>query len=151
MSSSPKRFKKAYTSADKYASSYQKQWERMEENDAHQQLSELAGNKLVQFWLDHQSEYPFLASVMISLHGIPHSTAQSEGVFSMLKKIYSEYRSSLCQESLISLLSIKMNNPSCCFDTNISAELLYKLKKSATQYNARHPSAGASTAQQPPE
>lgn len=108
-------------------------------------MEAVSGNSIIQFWIDRESTYPCLSAFIQALLVIPHSNAQSERVFSMLKKIFTEHRSSLSQESITSLLSIKLNNPSCCFDTSISPEMLRKLKKSAATYNAKHTSSSPST------
>lgn len=90
------------------------------------------------FWKAASLEFPNLATLMQALISIPHSNAQSERVFSMLKKIYTDQRADLCKDSLNSLLAVKMNVDTCCFDTNIDRSLCKKLKKAAYDYNLQH-------------
>ena len=52
---------------------------------------------------------PSLARLMHAIMSMPHSNANSERVFSLLKKIYTETRSRLEQSTIISLLSVKLN------------------------------------------
>ena len=56
------------------------------------------------------------------------------------KKIYTEQRSELCSDTINSLLSIKMNIDTCCYNTELSPPLLRKLKRAAMEYNEQHSS-----------
>jgi hypothetical protein len=103
-------------------------------------VRKLGADEISQFWYEVKELYPTLSTLMLTLLSIPHSNAQSERVFSMLKKIYTEQRADLCQESIVSLLAIKMNNPHCCVDTKNKPPLLRKLKRAAMTYNQKHPS-----------
>ena len=49
---------------------------------------------------------------------IEHSNASSERVFSMVKKIMVDQRSSLSYDTLKYLLRIKINSDQCCTDYN---------------------------------
>ncbi len=49
--------------------------------------------------------------------------------FSVLRKIHTDQRASLSHETLVHLFSIKFKDTSCCFDTELSEELIAKCKK----------------------
>ena len=57
---------------------------------------------------------------------LPHSTADAERLFSMIKKIETEQRSSLSPTTVCNLLSMKINTPRACFQSSqlFSPELL---------------------------
>ena len=65
---------------------------------------------------------------------LPHSSASSERVFSMLKKIYTDTRSRLNKSTITSLLSVKINTPQCCNATEFS-DVITKIKRSAGEHN----------------
>ena len=106
---------------------------------------------LPSFWKTMGENYPYLSVLMQAVLCVPHSNAASERVFSMLKKIYTEQRSELCSDSINSLLSIKLNIDTCCYNTELSGELLKKLKKAAMLYNESRGGAGASAQETPEE
>ena len=95
---------------------------------------------IAKFWSSQRSSYPALSKLMCTVVCVPHSNASSERVFSMLKKIYTEQRSELCSDTINSLLSIKMNIDTCCYNTELSPPLLRKLKRAAMEYNEQHSS-----------
>ena len=68
---------------------------------------------------------------------IPSSNADAERGFSILRKIHTDERASLSHFSLVSLMSLKFNNTSCCFDTDFSDELLTQQCKKAQRYKGR--------------
>lgn len=116
--------------------SIQTEWAHYQlETDDGQQLD---NNQIAKYWNDSTVNYPCLSNLMRALLTMPHSNAQSERVFSMLKKIYSDQRAGLCKDSINALLCIKMNCSTCCKDTKFSPELLRKLKKAAVSYNTQH-------------
>lgn len=90
------------------------------------------------YWSQAETQFPKLAALMKALLCIPHSNAQSERVFSMLKKIRTDQRSDLCKDSINSLLTVKQNSSTCCHDTELSKELLVKCKRAAREYNRQH-------------
>ena len=66
----------------------------------------------------------------------------------MLKKVVTDQRSDLSQDSINSLLAVKVNYDGCCTDAKFS-NLLKSLKKAARVYYLKHSSctamAGASS------
>ena len=67
---------------------------------------------------------------MAGLLTISCSNADAERVFSVLRKVHTDQRASLSQSTIITLMSIKMNNSDCCIDTELSDDLLTKCKNS---------------------
>ena len=49
-----------------------------------------------------------------------------ESGFSVLRKVHTDQRARLSQSTIITLMSIKMNNSDCCIDTELSDDLLCK-------------------------
>ncbi|XP_067935430.1 zinc finger protein 862-like [Watersipora subatra] len=91
--------------------------------------------------------YPLLTTLMRAILCIPHSNAATERVFSMLKKIHTEARADLCFETVNALIATKINFSTCCFETELKADLLKNLKKSAKTYNLKHQGAAATSSQ----
>ena len=77
--------------------------------------------------------FDYLCSVMLPLLCLPNSNADSERVFSMVKKIQTDCRSDLGQDTICGLPSCKLNNDTDCYNFRPSVELL-KAAKSATWY-----------------
>ena len=53
-----------------------------------------------------------------------HIYANSERGFSMLRKIHTDQRANLDQSTIISLMTLKFNYDSCCYDTTFNEDLL---------------------------
>ena len=85
---------------------------------------------------------------MTTLHGLiklakcilalPVSNANTEIVFSIVRKIITDYRTQLNQETLCSLLACKVNNDSECFQLETPIELLRQAKVTTKEYNQAH-------------
>ena len=60
------------------------------------------------------------------------SNVDAERGFSVLRKVHTDQRASLSQSTIITLMSIKMNNSDCCIDTELSDDLLTKCKNATT-------------------
>ena len=73
-----------------------------------------------------------LHQLMAGLLTIPCSNADAERGFSVLKKVHTEQRASFSQSTIVTLMSIKMNNSDCCIDTELSDDLLTKCKNATT-------------------
>lgn len=63
-----------------------------------------------------ESKYVNLATLALELLAIPASNADSERVFSLVRRIKTDFRASLALETLSSLIGCHFNNPSanCC-------------------------------------
>ena len=65
--------------------------------------------------LDRKTRFPLLVRLMTSFLTIPVSNADSERSFSILRKIHTDQRPNLSQETLIALMAIKFNALQCCY------------------------------------
>lgn len=73
--------------------------------------------------------FPDISRVIIGILSIPHSTANVERVFSYQNKIKSKKRNRLNVTTLASIIQTKdlmKSSNSCCYNLNISKELLTK-------------------------
>lgn len=70
-----------------------------------------------------------LFRLMAGLLSIPCSNADAERGFSVLRKVHTDQRASLSQSTIVHLFSVKFNNSSCCFDSELPEELVTKCKK----------------------
>ena len=71
---------------------------------------------------------------MAGLLTIPASNADSERGFSMLRKIHTDQRSNLNQSTIIALMSLKLNSDGCCYNSELSEDLLQCCKKATNKY-----------------
>ena len=87
--------------------------------------------------LDGQPRFNLLHQLMADL-SIPVSNAdsESEGGFSMLRKIHTDHRVSLDQSTIIALMGMKFNCDDCCCNIKLSPELLSAYKKATTLFVA---------------
>ena len=77
-------------------------------------------------------KYPLLSSIMKSLCALPHSNADSERVFSLIRKNKTECRASMSREMLNDLTVVKMSLISrgeVCHSQKFSPDFLTKVKK----------------------
>ena len=86
-----------------------------------------------------EKRFPLLAQAMPTLLCLPHSNADSEQVFSIVRKIHTEnLRSRLDPDTLTSVLQIKLNSDTCCHDMVVTPDMLEKAKKCTAEYNKEH-------------
>ena len=81
-----------------------------------------------------------LCAVVLPLLSLPNSNADSERGFSMVKKIDTDSRSDLGQDTICALFSCKLNTEDSCFKFQPSDELLKSVKSATWQYVKAHPS-----------
>lgn len=74
-------------------------------------------------------KYKELSEVMLSILLIPHSNAECERIFSIVKKNRTEFRSSLSNKTLENLLVLKTNQSKPCFERVFSRDFLTRAKK----------------------
>ncbi|CAG2208435.1 unnamed protein product [Mytilus edulis] len=75
-----------------------------------------------------------LSKVMLT---IPHSNADTERTFSMLKKIQTDSRDNLESKTIHSLLSIKINNYTDCYLYKPEPSLVRSAKSACTSYQSQ--------------
>lgn len=81
--------------------------------------------------VDGEVKFGRVSKVMLQLLAIPHSNAECERIFSMVKKTRTEFRSSLSNKTLGDLLMVKSHQTGRCFEQVYSDNFL-RLAKSAT-------------------
>ena len=83
-----------------------------------------------------EPKYEKLATTALTLLSIPTSNADCERVFSHVRRIKSEFRSSLCTETVSSLIGCHFNNTSqCCKQSVFEESLLQKAKRCTHERN----------------
>ena len=102
----------------------------------------------VNFWLkiSHlkspmgEHKYHNLAFLALQLLSIPSSNADSERVFSLVRRIKTEFRSSLQTETLSALIGCHFNKTTdCCEKVHFDGPLLSKAKSCTHERNLRYP------------
>ena len=82
------------------------------------------------------SKYKNLATLALQLLSIPASNADSERVFSLVRRIKTDYRSSLSTETVSALIGCHFNNTATCCETyKFDHTLLSKVKTCTRQRN----------------
>lgn len=98
------------------------------------------------FWLDmsrmklanDQPRFPKLCSILTAAMTIPNSNAECERVFSHLKKIQTNFRSELSNDTITSILATKLNNNKCCYESIPEKTTLKKAKLATKSYTNEH-------------
>ena len=81
-----------------------------------------------------QKRFPQLAHLCKTLLVLPHSTADPERLFSMVRKIETDHRGSLLPSTVSSLLCVKLNTDQECYRSNeLFTPKLLRSAKSATE------------------
>ncbi len=85
------------------------------------------------------TRFPNLSKLSKCLLALPVSNAETERVFSIVRKIVTDYRSQMDQSTLCAFISCKVNNDGVCFlDTHTI--LLKEAKSAPIKYNSAHSS-----------
>ena len=79
------------------------------------------------------TKYPTLSKVMQGVCVIPHSNADCERVFSIVRKNKTDFRSNMSVETLQALLIEKINSGIPCHKRKFSADFLNKAKKATAE------------------
>ena len=80
--------------------------------------------------------FPALTTVYTALLGLPHSNADSERTFSMLRKLHTDSRSNLLPETITAYLQCKMNVDSCCYQLEVTPAMVRDAKRACSDDNA---------------
>ena len=86
------------------------------------------------------TRFPNLPKLSKCLLALPVSNAETERVFSIVRKIVTDYRSQMDQSTLCALISCKVNNDSVCFQLDTPTILLKEAKSATVKYNSAHSS-----------
>ena len=104
-----------------------------------------SGAELCKYWqavgmmkcLDDTACFMYLSKLAKCLLALPHSNADTERVFSIVRKIV-DLRTEMDQSTLCALLSGKLNNDTECYRLEPTKELLTKAKHATMEYNRAH-------------
>ena len=100
----------------------------------------------VNFWLNVLNmksamgdyKYKHLASLALQLLSIPASNADSERVFSLVRRIKTDFRSRLHSETISALVGVHFNSPDkCCEQSKFESCLLDKAKSCTRDRNLK--------------
>ena len=83
--------------------------------------------------------FPLLSRLATAMLTIPNSNSDCERVFSMVRKIQTEYRSDMDNSTLCSLLCAKINAKETCYQFQPSKALLRAAKCATYNYIKEHP------------
>ena len=75
-----------------------------------------------------------LSRIVLSL---PHSNADTERTFSVLRKVQTDLRGNLKVKTINSVLSVKLNNPVDCHQYKPEMDLVKATKCACTNYTER--------------
>jgi hypothetical protein len=73
----------------------------------HEDTSKLKPNDTIQWWIDHEKDYPVLASMAFDIFAIPSMSADVERVFSQSKKLITDARNTLSDDTIEACECIK--------------------------------------------
>lgn len=90
--------------------------------------------------LDGKDRFPTLTQLAKCLLSLPVSNADTERVFSIVRKIITDYRTEMEQSTLCALLACKLNCDSHCYELNTPKDLLQVAKTATKEYNKAHSS-----------
>ncbi|XP_071487576.1 uncharacterized protein [Diadema antillarum] len=88
--------------------------------------------------ISSKEKYVHLPRIMYAILSVPHSNAEDERIFSIVRKNSTEFRPSLATPTLSDFLTQKVFSSArktCCYQMKFSENLLEKCKKAASAYN----------------
>ena len=86
------------------------------------------------------ARFPNLSRLAKCILSLPVSNAETERVFSIVRKIITDYRSQMDRNTLCALLACKMNSDCKCYYLATPSDLLRKAKSATMEYNRAHSS-----------
>ena len=109
----------------------------------------LDGTKLCSYWqevgrmmtVDGRPRFPHLTCLAKCVLSLPVSNADTERVFSVVRKIVTDYRTEMDQSTLCALLACKLNTNVNCFELDTPKDLIRNAKRATMEYNRQHTSA----------
>ena len=110
--------------------------DKLEQEFLRYQIDELEGSNQERIdvrWSKMRDRYPLLSKIMLSILSVPHSNADSERIFSAVRRVQTEYRTSMDMPLLESLIVIK-NKMNCrnesCYSVKFTEGFLARAKSS---------------------
>lgn len=83
--------------------------------------------------VDGTLRFQRVSVVMLEILSIPHSNAECERIFSTVNKTRTEFRSSVTDTSLESLLMVKGHQSGTCFEQNYTEKFLEQAKSATAK------------------
>ncbi len=71
-----------------------------------------------------EPRFPTLAKVMVAVLSLPHSNADCERSFSVVRKVHTECRQSMNSDTLTALLQCKMNVDTACHQFVVTDDMV---------------------------
>ena len=75
---------------------------------------------------------------MTALLSLPHSNADCERAFSMVMKVHTKCRKSLCADTITAFLQCKINFDVNCCEFDVTPAMLRGAKHATAEYNKDH-------------
>ena len=85
-----------------------------------------------------EPRFPTLTKVMVAVLSLPHSNADCERAFSVVRKIHTECYQSMNSDTLTALLQCKMNVDTVCHQFVVTDDMVTLAKRVTMEYNATH-------------
>ena len=95
------------------------------------------GNRLT---LDGRPQFPHLTSLAKCVLSSPVSNADTERVFSNVRKTVTDFRTEMEQSTICALLACKLNTNLNCFELDTPNDHLKKAKRATTDSTSLHKS-----------
>ena len=111
---------------------------RLQEGGHHRRLDVVWGEVLAMRTPLGARRFPTLARVMAALLALPHSNADCERAFSMVRKVHTECRKSLGADTVTAYLQCKLNFDTDCCDFVVTPAMLREAKRATISYNEEH-------------
>ncbi|KAK2190880.1 hypothetical protein NP493_65g01019 [Ridgeia piscesae] len=103
-----------------------------------QRLDAIWGGVLSQKTALGVTRFPTLGQVMTALLSLPHSNANCERAFSMVRNVHTECRKSLCADTITAFLQCKINFDINCCEFDVTPAMLHGAKHATAEYNKEH-------------
>ena len=103
-----------------------------------QRLDAIWGGVLSQKTALGVTRFPTLGRVMTALLSLLHSNADCERAFSMVRKVHTECRKSLCADAITAFLQCKINFDINCCEFDVTPAMLRGAKHATAEYNKEH-------------
>lgn len=82
--------------------------------------------------------FAYLGRVMAAVLSLPHSNADCERAFSMVRKVHTECRKSLNADTITAFLQCKINFDETCCNFEVTPAMLREAKHATVTYNKEH-------------
>ena len=85
-----------------------------------------------------EPRFATLKRIMTPLLSLPHSNADCERAFSMVRKVHTEFRKALHADTITAYLQCKMNFDADCHQFDVTPAILRRAKHATVEYNQEH-------------